>query len=289
MKKKPRKTKNIGSMIYQNAVYLREICRFGVSKHREKKKYDGKSRYIHSRTTANTYLSIWNQFATWAKQAHGCKTMEQARPYVAEYLTMRIAMVLSARTIHRDASALAKRYACSSRDFGVSLPPRRRADIYRYKDVDAKLEKLRAEHPKLFQRLLSFGPRDHEARLIRPEDVELTEDGRCKVYIRQGKGGKARYILALDLSVYEAAQEAIREGREKVFPSIPRGAPVHWIRHLFARELYQRLARPVHQIPKKDKYVCRAERKGTTYDKRAMRTVSKALEHNRLGVVVPYL
>lgn len=64
-----------------------------------------------------------------------------------------------------------------------------------------------------------------------------------------------------------------------MFPVFPQNAPVHRYRHIFA----QRLARPVHQIPRKDRYICRAERKGYGYDKRAMRMVSKALGHNRLG------
>ena len=67
------------------------------------------------------------------------------------------------------------------------------------------------------------------------------------------------------------------------------GCPGTLVSPYFAQRLYDRLARPVHQIPRKDRYVCRADCKGCVYDKRAMRTVSKALGHNRLGVVTYYI
>lgn len=111
----------------------------------------------------------------------------------------------------------------------------------------------------------------------------------CIIIVRKGKGGKPRYVIALDDSIMKFVEQAKQAGRVRVFSSIPSGAPVHWYRHIFAQRLYDMLARPVQDIPKEDRYVCRAERKGIVYDKKAMHVVSKALGHNRLGVVTWYI
>ena len=72
-------------------------------------------------------------------------------------------------------------------------------------------------------------------------------------------------------------------------PHIPKYAPVHEWRAVYAREFYMRLARPVEEIPRQEQYICRGERAGIIYDKRAMQAVSKMLGHARLDVVTCYL
>lgn len=159
----------------------------------------------------------------------------------------------------------------------------------RYEDVERKTADFEALYPELAQACKSCGLRVHELRQLRVGDVSINGKGQCVVGVRRGKGGKRRYVIALDDTLLKCAERARQAGRGLVFRAIPKDAPVHWYRHVFAQRLYDRLARPVHQIPGKDRYVCHAERKGCVYDKRAMRTVSKALGHNRLGVVTYYI
>ena len=84
--------------------------------------------HIYSWNTYRTYLKHGCYFVKWAKAKYGCKTLEQARPYVDEYLQSR--SHLSAYTQKLDASALGKVYGCSTKEF-VATETRHRADISR--------------------------------------------------------------------------------------------------------------------------------------------------------------
>lgn len=268
-----------------------DMAAFGCSKHDDKLANGGKPQQdrIYSGQTMSTYMRCCAQFVAWARKQYGCKWIADARAYVGVYLQRRMDRGLSGWTIRRDACALAKLYQCRSTDFGVALPTRCRADVKRYDNVDCKAEKFEAVYPELAQACKCCGLRVHELRLLRTDDVAIDKNGKCVVTVRKGKGGKRRYVIALDQAVQNCATQARQAGVEFVFAAVPRDAPVHWYRHIFAQRLYDRLARPVYQIPRKDRYVCRAERKGCVYDKRAMRTVSKALGHKRLGVVTYYI
>ena len=275
----------------QVVMYLMDMAAFGTSKHQDKLTNGGKPRRdrIYSSKTMSDYINCCEHFVVWARNCYGCKLLDEAFAYVDVYLQLRIDNNLSGWTIRQDACALAKLYQCCSTDFGVIFPSRRRADVKRYHDADRKAAEFEAAHADMAQVFMSCGLRVHESRDLLVVDVYVDDTGKCIIFVRHGKGGKRRYVTALDNSILQFVVQARKSGRKRVFRYIPKGAPVHWYRHIFAQRLYHKLARPVHQIPKQDRYVCRAERKGIVYDKRAMRVVSKALGHNRLPVVTYYL
>lgn len=279
------------SVVRQVQNRLMDMAAFGISKHEDKITNRGRPRKdrIYSSGTMSTYMRCCAQFASWGRKRYGVKWIADARAYAGEYLQHRINRGLSGWTIRRDACALAKLYQCCSTDFGVALPTRRRADVKRYDGIEQKVAAFEQIYPELAQVCKSCGLRVHELRQLRIDDVYVNNKNQCVVVVRKGKGGKYRYAIAMDHSMLQSVGQAVQSGRALVFRAIPKDAPVHWYRHIFAQCLYDRLARPIHQIPRKDRYVCRAERKGCVYDKRAMRTVSKALGHNRLGVVTWYL
>jgi hypothetical protein len=107
------------------------------------------------------------------------------------------------------------------------------------------------------------------------------------VHVVQGKGGKERHVVALDDAPLRSAEAAA--GKEHIFDKIPKYAPIHEWRAAYAKTLYAGLARSVDDIPPKERYICRAERAGVTYDKKAMAVVSQMLGHARLDVVTNYL
>ena len=279
------------SIVRQVQDCLMAMAAYGQSKHQDKIANGGKPLQdrIYSGNTMTTYMRCCAQFAVWVRKRYGCKWIAEAQVYVGVYLQNRIDRGLSGWTVRRDACALAKLYQCHSTDFGVKLPTRRRADVKRYDDVERRVAAFEASYPELAQVCQGCGLRVHELRQLRVDDVTINCKGKCVVTVRRGKGGKRRYVIALDDALLKCVEQARQAGHELVFRAIPKDAPVHWYRHIFAQRLYNRLARPVHQIPGKDRYVCHAERKGCVYDKRAMRTVSKALGHNRLGVVTYYI
>lgn len=79
------------------------------------------------------------------------------------------------------------------------------------------------------------------------------------------------------------------DGRDRVIEHIPKYAPIHEYRREYAQDLYDWIARPVDDLPAKEVYCCSGDQTGLYYDKAAMRTVSRALGHNRLEVVTHYL
>jgi hypothetical protein len=279
-------------MTQQVLCRLMTMQAFSTSKHKERAANGGQipEDRIYSKSTFDTYLDIGVHFAKYAEENYGCLWLDDTQPYVSNYLTQRMLDGISPWTLHRDASALAKLFRCTSADFGVKLPPRRRRDVSRYHNVTEQMEQFEAEHPLLAQSCKESGVRAHELRnLLSAEDVYVDAKGNIRVFVRQGKGGRPREIYALGDAMLRLAQQAQAEGRKYICRTIPPHAPIHALRRIFAQNTYAKFARPVHQIPKKDRYVCRGDMKGIVLDKRAMRSVSKALGHNRLGVVTHYL
>jgi len=131
------------SIIYQVLSHLDELKRFGQSKHlakqqeRERCRETGE-RYnparvegIYSYATYAAYKKHCLDFANWARDRKGAKTLEQAREHVREYLQEHIREGRSAWTVRLKASALAKLYGCNTAGFGVELPKRQRENIRR--------------------------------------------------------------------------------------------------------------------------------------------------------------
>jgi hypothetical protein len=143
-----------GSIIYQVLTRLRELQRFGQSKHaakqaeKERCKREGipwnpaRVEGIYSFGTYQDYKERCLRFANWVRTEKGVKDLEQARAYVKEYLEKEIAEGKSAWTLRLDSAALAKLFGCPSTEFGVKLPTRSRENIHR--------SRLEREHDKHF-------------------------------------------------------------------------------------------------------------------------------------------
>lgn len=95
----------------KNELYTKQ--RFGYSRHDEKLKYGGKSPYIHSYATFQTYLKECKQFGQWCKQNYGCKTVSDCAHHTKEYLEHCAARGNSAATLATKGAALAKLFDTS--------------------------------------------------------------------------------------------------------------------------------------------------------------------------------
>lgn len=268
---------------------LLDMAAFGISKREDKLENNGKPRLdrIYSSVTMDNYIDVCARFVKWASENHGCRTIEEAEQYAGEYLQGRIDAGYSAWTIRLEASALNKLYQRDD-NFGVALPERRREDITQHRNQSWKDDYDEEAHPEICNFCRSCGTRRHELAALTPEDVWL-ENGLAIVHVVQGKGGRERHVTSLDDYPYQVAQQAAAEGKELIFDAIPARAPIHEYRAQFANALYKQYARPLDEIPKKERYCCRKERAGTVYDKKAMQIASTALGHNRLDVMTHYL
>lgn len=281
------KRKGLG---YQVMEFLGSLRAYGHSKYLDKKLNHGKpaTDKIYSYATYRTYFVVCMNYVDWLRGRYRCLYIDDARQYVPEYLQWRIDQHLSAHTIKKEASALAKLYQCSYLDFGVDLPKRHRADRVLHRNAD-RAEEYAKQYPELAEYCKATGLRRSEIRELKIGDTYRDASGQVIVHVAQGKGGRERYVVALSDVALQMEEDAAAAGRERVFSKLPSRATIHMWRQEYARRVYAIFARPLEQIPRKERYYCRAELKGTVFDKRAMKTVSLMLGHSRLGVVVSYL
>ena len=104
----------------------------GCSRHHDKlSENDPKettSNYIYCWNTYRNYLKHGCYFVLWCKEEYRCKTLEECRSNVDEWLESRKALSASPQKL--EASSLAKIYGCSTSEF-IKTDSRLRANIKR--------------------------------------------------------------------------------------------------------------------------------------------------------------
>ena len=262
------------SMVKQVQNALDEKLAIGESKHIDKINGETQNK-IYSWETYRSYMKHCNYFTKWAKEQYGCKSIEQCRPYVDEWLKSRSEKGLSAYTQKLEASALAKMYGCSTRHFSEE------------------------KNKELVNFCKSTGLRRAELKALTGDKL-LEKNGQYFIKVDSGsKGGRYREAPVIE-NVKEVVERMQRVGNGKVFEKIPNGADIHAYRSCYATTLYNSLARPKEEIPydkinrgtghkyQSQVYFCQKDLKGVTYDKVAMLEVSRALGHNRISIIAEH-
>ena len=160
MSHKPRKT-----LTRQIQETLESKLSLGQSKHTDKA-LGLTSDKIYSVNTMRTYMKHCNYFTKYCKENYYCKTLEECRKYVDEFLGLRIAEGKSPYTQKLEASALAKLYGCHTTDF-IKTEPRHRANIKRSRSK-AKRDKhfSEANHIELVDFCKSTGLRRRDLNYL---------------------------------------------------------------------------------------------------------------------------
>lgn len=283
---------------------LKSKEKFGESKHSAKQNgtmQDG----IYSRNTAKMYNRECQKFADYVIEQRGNAKLSvaESRDYAAEYLQNGIENGVSPYTLQMQRSALAKLYGCTGNDI-CDLPARHRADITRSRNHTVvsdrtgkiiKNQSVRAGHfsEKNHAEIVAFcrstGLRRSELESLTGDQLEVTEDGNAYIHLDgyQCKGGRPRVVPVIG-NVDLAITLCENAGRNKVFPRVPQAMDVHSYRSEYAVAIYNQYARPLDELERKEKYYCRAELKGTVYDREAMLMASKALGHNRISIIAEH-
>ena len=302
MSKNRRKTKTHplkGQITYS----LRQLLRIGESKY-EAKQAAKKARnempsndkskkgglytdYIYSWSTYETYKKRCHAFAKWAKEKYGCRNLSELHEYIEEFIQYQIERGLSPSTIKTDISAICKLFRIHSEDLNKNTPSRHREDITRSRGYNPEDHKV---HYKKNKRIIDFtrgtGLRRHELKKALVKDV-YEKDG--SLYIHTvGKGGRPREAL-INPDFEDHIKSCIKglNKNERIFQDkeIKNKIELHYYRAEYACLLYKKFARDVKDIPKKERYICRADKAGVIYDKVAMLKVSQNLGHNRINVI----
>lgn len=237
---------------------------------------------IYSCKTYENYFKESCRFMKWARSEHGCVTLDQARPYAEEYVRQQIERGMSPSTVKTRAAALGKLYQDSVLA-KVETPERHRSEITRSREVVARDACFSEEkNAGLVEFCRSTGLRRHELAKLDCSQLE-ERDGRLWVCDVKGKGGKVRDV---PVTGDEKLVRTMMAGTGKVFPrGLPSCADIHSYRADYACRVYLEHARPLEELGRTEKYFCRRDMAGTTYDREAMRVTSNALGHNRVEII----
>lgn len=272
--------KNKKSLIRQVQERLDSMLAIGESKYIDKK-YDLTKGKIYSWTTYRSYLQQCCQFARYCRDNHHCKNLADCRQYVGEWMESR--QELSAYTQKLSASALCKLYGESLEELGISTKRAARNEITRSRGTAKRDSHFSEEKNADFVEFCrSTGLRRSEITKLRGDQL-LQEEGQWYIQTT-GKGGRFRIIpICGDVELVVRKMQAAGTG--KVWKKVPQNADIHSYRADYASRIYLKYARPIEELPRKERYICRKDKAGIVYDKTAMLEASKALGHNRISVV----
>lgn len=318
-----RNRKKLGSLTKQIQDNLDLKLAIGHSKHLDKQfnkdDFNYTSYNIYSWSTYKSYLKHLNYFANYCKQEHQCKTLDDCKKYIGEWLQTR--NDLSPYTIKLEIAALCKLYDMSTKDikdqYGYESPKRQRLNITR-----SRGDAIRDKHFSIDKNIdfVTFcrctGLRRNEIKSLKIDKIRQIE-GKFYIVVDSGtKGGRPRTIPIMTQSQDELkivlkcffkgdmglvdeylakgstiALETILEdiGNDtRVFDKIPSNCDIHSYRGEYATRCYQSKARPIDELQGKQIYHMRCDRKGTHLDRSAMLFASKCLGHNRIDVVASH-
>lgn len=253
---------------------------------------------IYAFNARKTYAQWDIDFGRWAKGVTGKKWMTDygTIDLINEYLKKQIDLRdedgsphYSASSIATMKSALANYYGFSSEDF-IKTPKRERVNIKRSRKAcarDAHYNPVTGKHAGYVFFCQHVGPRaKKEAESIRGSDLMHKED-QYYVHIKRGKGGKPRD--ALIVGTPEEVQQVVAmlqaAGDNKLFPKAPGIVDTHSLRADYVRIAYNQFARPIKEIPQRERYYCRKDMVGKVFDRAAMLKVSRLVGHNRICVI----
>lgn len=272
--------KNKKSLIRQTQERLDSMLAIGQSKY-EDKKLDLTERKIYSWNTYRSYLQQCCQFVRYCRDNHHCKNLADCRQYVQEWMESR--KDLSAYTQKLSASALRKLYSESLEELGITTKRAARSEITRSRGTAKRDSHFSEEKNAEFVEFCrSTGLRRSEITKLRGDQL-IERDG--QYYIETfGKGGRFRIItICGDVELVVRKMQAA--GKGKVWAKVPGNADIHSYRADYATRIYSSHARPIEELPRSEKYICRKDKSGIVYDRKAMLEASKALGHNRVSVV----
>lgn len=285
---------------------LREKEKFGTSKYDAK--VSGTMRdSIFSYQTAKIYNRECQKFAEYVREVspNGRYTpLKDCLSYAKDYIARNNADTSkSAYTVKLERSALAKLFGVDARDLGT-VRERNRCDITRSRERTMISEKTGKEIKNQHTRAGRFsekrnadvvtfarssGMRRSELETVKGTQLHQRADGSYyfKLDAYQCKGGRERELPVIG-NVEKVRELCEIAGSNRVFEKVPAHMDVHHYRSEYASALYRQLARDREAIPKEDRYCCRGDLAGTWYDKPAMLEVSKALGHNRIGIIAEH-
>ena len=266
---------------------------FGVSRHEAKADPETEKGLIHSKSTYMTYRQQCYQFANYIKANYPDdyhKTLADVRQYVPGYLQSLIDAGKKPDTVQTARAALSKLYGADTKEWGIDIPRRSRANITRSRNDTVMDTRVNDKSREMYGSFLRCcGLRRREITALKGGSLIEGDDGKYYVKVSNGKGGKVRTVEVIGSpEEQEAIASRIRETADgvHVFPKPPDALDIHAYRAEYAGRFYRMIARPIEEVPREERYYCRGDKKGEVYDRKALEIVSQNLGHERVSVMV---
>ncbi len=245
------------SLVQQVKEHLNSKLAIGESKYEAKLK-NAHTEKIYSWSTYKAYLKHCCYFVKWCKEqpvlegiGHKVRTLEECRSFVEKWIQAEMDRGQSPYTIKLEACALAKLYSCSTTDFDIVTPQRKRSNITRSRGI--------AERDKNFSEknnadLVTFckctGLRRGELAQIRGTDI-IEKDGNYFLHITKNtKGGRARTspIIGNKEEIELVLKLCNKSGKDKIFPNPSENADIHSYRGEYAARIYNTYKRQINEF-----------------------------------------
>lgn len=247
---------------------LEQHISLGVSK-RACEAETGKSEFIHSASTARSYMQQVGAFGIFLRDIGQNKcSIEESKKYAADFVQSKN----SAWSQALSRSALAKVYNCNASEI-CTIEKRGKDDITRGRSMTERAISIEKNHPDIVKFCKSTGLRkDRELANLKMEDIKITDKITISV---TGKGGRHRFVEVLPQN-YEFCKDFILNNLQNPSDKLKlyHGMNCHKYRADFAKDCYnfalENYATGELYHPKKD---------SRTFDKGALNWVNRQLGH----------
>lgn len=219
---------------------------------------------------------------------NGIKYSDEAFERVAEYGQWMVDKGMSAWTIYTAIAAIAKAYGVSTKEFGFEVPKRERMAVKRYRYAAERDKHFSRKNNALIVVFASCtGLRRHELENLHGNQLTFDKNGKLILFQIKGKGGKVRNvdIIGSDMEIAAIKKRMNMAEDGLVFQHVHSAFDEHYYRSLYACRAYKLVARDIKDIPPEDKYICRKDKAGIIYDRKAMLYASRQLGNNRIDVI----
>lgn len=171
--------------------------------------------------TRSAFVKHFRKFIEFCRSEYDCKTTEECKNHIDDYVQFLVNKKLTANTIHTYLSPVVLFFGMQLSD--IEKPRRCSAHNVRSRSTNGKVQRSDndPDNPK-YSHLIEFqrrvGIRRREYQNLRGSDFREDKNGNFYVYVRKGKGGKSQWQLILPEDV-EFVKSYFDETENKVFDS----------------------------------------------------------------------
>lgn len=182
---------------------------------------------------------------------HKPRTLDECRVYAESWIQRNIDRGLSAYTVKLQLCSLAKLFSCSTNDFDIITPQRKRSNITRSRRTVKRDEHFSTKNnADLITFCKCTGLRRSELAQIRGTDLIKEGDAYYLEIQRNTKGGRPRVspVVGGKNEIELVLKLCNEAGEDKVFPKPSKNADIHSYRGEYAARIYNVHKREINEF-----------------------------------------